>query len=1031
MRGWTVAPRLPRCLTIILFFSQKITQLSMSDKLELNVGAEIAELSAPATAPPLIETIANEAQTTDQESKSSDDSTKSSDTPSTPNNKSEIEMAPETLPTVASAPTPSNKQAGQTKVISLDTIIRKGLSEQMPMTAKDINNIVPNAIKNQMPSSSLAVSTAVPAPVASAIAATAIVQQQTKLSLVDSGGTVSTATVPSTKPTMTSGGTVKKADGTDLYYVDDDDDRYEDEEDDDDYDDDYDEDNDDLIIEAKLREKAELEARQVAKNGAAANRSYVTDDGTSLKRKSLDLHDEHVIDDDGSGCNDIEPTTTDGKKDCPPSDQLLEPMAEIPFDPNIPKSSGLPSSTAVKPKDPKDAIEYYDEEYSSEGGVARNDDQQSWHSFSDMDSSESDAMSRKKRRRRSATTKDDDDDYSPTNTNKKKKKMSMAAKRKPGRPKRRDDEMMYYRAPSYGNAAGIAATNSGGGPAATLDPTPMDELISMGHSVFAEYGGPKRLGGRRRKDNFEEYFKDTAAGTAEREKDTTLATQADASMEVGRTVVSPDHLQLFRRKPGRPKIDKESGGHIVFQNSEVTLVNKVGGGNRPQSAADIYDDQLTPSIRPADKLSSGGGGGGGGTTTKLQKRMSDIEIVPIMNRKSAQEYHESAGGLMMAPIDDMLEVHHIEEYKEYEAADARHRRGRKQQKQATDNVYSRTMYTDYDGSSGAGIMTIIPSTSTAGSLQGRHRPIVETVKVEVHSSETQEQPIVNVPVTSTTSGDTGATTGAAVNVVGKIRARRTSQLTEITKDPTMPTQNERYKRVTATTKPTYYEWSENSNDNVDNGAAPMSPTQKARKPHWRTLQKQRVANRQKGIHWKTQQRLINQERMKASFDDSGVPAIVEEAQPATENDSVGVMMVTGESVSKSRKFQSKLDDITLLSETRRDADKLPATDAAAAAAAVPVNVMAEAPATGDELTTKRKRIPKLKFGSYNFNERRDGSKPKMVLKYKKKYKKKPKKVQPHELVTTQMDDVPDVDDISMVADNEAIDLMPDEHVSFI
>lgn len=41
----------------------------------------------------------------------------------------------------------------ETRVISLDTIIRKGLNEQMPMTAKDIDNIVPNAIKQQQDAS--------------------------------------------------------------------------------------------------------------------------------------------------------------------------------------------------------------------------------------------------------------------------------------------------------------------------------------------------------------------------------------------------------------------------------------------------------------------------------------------------------------------------------------------------------------------------------------------------------------------------------------------------------------------------------------------------------------------------------------------------------------------------------------------------------------------------------------------------------------------------------------------------------------
>lgn len=42
-----------------------------------------------------------------------------------------------------------SEDRSETRVISLDTIIRKGLNEQMPMTAKDIDNIVPNAIKQQ------------------------------------------------------------------------------------------------------------------------------------------------------------------------------------------------------------------------------------------------------------------------------------------------------------------------------------------------------------------------------------------------------------------------------------------------------------------------------------------------------------------------------------------------------------------------------------------------------------------------------------------------------------------------------------------------------------------------------------------------------------------------------------------------------------------------------------------------------------------------------------------------------------------
>lgn len=54
-----------------------------------------------------------------------------------------------TLSEPESAQVKLSDDRNETRMISLDTIIRKGLNEQMPMTAKDIDNIVPNAIKQQ------------------------------------------------------------------------------------------------------------------------------------------------------------------------------------------------------------------------------------------------------------------------------------------------------------------------------------------------------------------------------------------------------------------------------------------------------------------------------------------------------------------------------------------------------------------------------------------------------------------------------------------------------------------------------------------------------------------------------------------------------------------------------------------------------------------------------------------------------------------------------------------------------------------
>lgn len=56
---------------------------------------------------------------------------------------------PNTIEPQANEQKSSDDDRNETRVISLDTIIRKGLNEKMPMTAKDIDNIVPNAIKQQ------------------------------------------------------------------------------------------------------------------------------------------------------------------------------------------------------------------------------------------------------------------------------------------------------------------------------------------------------------------------------------------------------------------------------------------------------------------------------------------------------------------------------------------------------------------------------------------------------------------------------------------------------------------------------------------------------------------------------------------------------------------------------------------------------------------------------------------------------------------------------------------------------------------
>lgn len=59
----------------------------------------------------------------------------------------------EPKPEASTSEAKSSSDRNETRLISLDTIIRKGLNEQMPMTAKDIDNIVPNAIKQQQDAS--------------------------------------------------------------------------------------------------------------------------------------------------------------------------------------------------------------------------------------------------------------------------------------------------------------------------------------------------------------------------------------------------------------------------------------------------------------------------------------------------------------------------------------------------------------------------------------------------------------------------------------------------------------------------------------------------------------------------------------------------------------------------------------------------------------------------------------------------------------------------------------------------------------
>lgn len=650
-------------------------------------------------------------------------------------------------------------------------------------------------------------------------------------------------------------------------------------------------------------------------------------------------------------------------------------------------------------------------------------------------------------------------------------------KRKPGRPKR-DDGMSCYNNYQPDNSSSTIVT------------TPMDELMAMGHSLFTEYR-PKKPG-RRKRDSFE-YLADEEPFQAEEQIIQDLSTNDQQELTVDNMNVDDTEpvdmdieitnpplenmllvqhslpaennnaaTLMFRRKPGRPKIDKESGGHIVFQNSELTVVNKtsklikteVQDERQSSSISIVNQDSFEEQHRKQMQMNRDNFKG---IIHSVTKNKSDIEIVPIPNAANRfmlprdTTIHASSGStsnrnqynknvtvlnfgdnnanndhsyndesLLIAPIDEMLEVHHVEEYNPNDIYESK-RRGRKPKH---DHIYGdRNIYTDYGnisieptfsigGAQTSGIeqkkrgrkpksvfsmdfsnpsrdesanqnntssrssngpsisvknindLLAVPSTSQEEKAKRIRKPKIMDFPYELPATSSRKSATLNTDAgtapTSTADQEVGLDSAGAAGTITNKHLERVA---------TKPRRNKRL----SSTQPTYVEWSESSSDHNDtNVAAEVSTTNnavnyiKSAKPHWKSQLRmkrgEKYGNTLPPNPIATTSNIVDESTI-SQIDIVPTEQILLQRKPPDLNtlDAAPVSNTTG------------ADNSVVNTETTAN----------------PVDVSVK---SLDDTLARQKRVPKLKYGSFNFNERRDkfSNKPKMVLKYKKKYKRKPK-----------------------------------------
>ncbi|KAJ6642567.1 Transposable element P transposase [Pseudolycoriella hygida] len=488
-----------------------------------------------------------------------------------------------------------------------------------------------------------------------------------------------------------------------------------------------------------------------------------------------------------------------------------------------------------------------------------------------------------------------------------------------GRPKRDDGYRCYKEASQDNNSSGT---------------TSMSDLMTLSHSIFPQIA-PKKAGRPKRENLLPEI-----------NSEVDIETENDiVSGRIGRVYQNvedhPTHPQLmFRRKPGRPKIDKESGGHIVFQNSELTVVNKptkIKGeiidpqdddGAKVVHSKDISIVPIIKSVSTNKELNRGYNLPVETSIASSHDRSDQDRN--IRNVKTDPSYEENTI-YSIAPIDDMLEVHHVEEYipEMYEGSEGR-RRGRKPKVERSTYseitlgepyvLNSDKQSTKCSNGSGISVKNIedlleIPTRQPA--LQDFYLPelIVSTSNKSALSNDSRLHPV--------------ATNVAAVSK--RVRGNRSGS------------------------QPTYAELSESSNDSPEPSECSRP---KVKKSTWKQRKKVKP-------HWT--------EQWKANLASAKKTAALD-GKSNINPESTSSVSVTPKEIN-----QPLPTDPTEIST--------PKTDIAHKEFDKSVKEI---------LQMRQKRIPKLKYSSYDFKIRRDPNKPKMVLKFKKKYYKKKKS-----LVTTQ------------------------------
>lgn len=264
-----------------------------------------------------------------------------------------------------------------------------------------------------------------------------------------------------------------------------------------------------------------------------------------------------------------------------------------------------------------------------------------------------------------------------------------------------------------------------------------------------------------------------------------------------------------------------------------------------------------------------------------------------------------------SPVENMLEIHHVEDYLPDDHIISQTKNGRGGRK--LKSTFNRSTYSEPKPPTKTTANKRIKKTKTTQNIDSI-RPIIETAKTATSPSSS----------------------------VGTLKQRQSQK---------------RDKRQTVRSNPVYAELSESSCDNMDAGVSKPKTLATAT-----TSTTPLTTPSTPKVHWKTQLKMQRKKSEPSKLDMPTSKVVAVDKEPSTKTVAIPV-----------EEDPLKDDNEPEIVEKHKEKE-------------VPVvNKIIEPP-------HHQKRIPKLKYGSFNFTERRGGlSKgPKMVLKYKKKYKKKTK-----------------------------------------